>query len=251
MKWRCANDPAKRAALIAAYLVRKVSTSHVKLAASSKEESTIRKALGGRMHRVRLLVLLVVAFNLPMLGQSGNSGNSEVFGGYSLERIAGGCGTDYRCGTNDPGATTNLNGWIASMTGYVHKSLGVSAQFSGNYGSAGVTSGGGFSSVHRYAYQFGPVYTLRWHHASAFTHALFGAVSQGVSQAAINGIAPSYTAFLWSVGGGLDVKVSTSLSVRAAQIDYERHNVPVDGVGSTSTSPTNGFRYSAGVVLRF
>jgi hypothetical protein len=200
------------------------------------------------MRRVRLLVLLVVAFNLPTLGQSGNS---ELFGGYSLERIASGCGTDYRCGFNDTGATTNLNGWITSITGYVHKSLGLSAQFSGNYGSAGVASGGGLSSVHRYAYQFGPVYTFRWQRASAFTHALFGAVSQGVSQGTINGIAPSYTAFLWSVGGGLDLKVSNSLSVRAAQIDYARHNVPVGGVGSPSTSPTNGFRYSAGVVLKF
>ncbi len=201
------------------------------------------------MRTVRLLVLLVVAFNLPLLGQSGNS---ELFGGYSLERIAGGCGTDYRCGFNDTGATTDLNGWIASITGYVHKSLGLSAQFSGNYGSVGFGGGGGgLSAAHRYAYQFGPVYTFRGQHASAFTHALFGAVSQGVSQAAINGIAPSFTAFLWSVGGGLDVKVSNSLSVRAAQIDYERHNVPVGGVGSTSTSPTNGFRYSAGVVLRF
>jgi hypothetical protein len=201
------------------------------------------------MRRVRLVLLLVVAFNVPMLGQSGNS---ELFGGYSLERIAAGCGSDYRCGFNDTGATTNLNGWITSITGYLHKSLGLSGQFSGNYGSAGVASGGGgLSSVHRYAYQFGPVYTFRWQHASAFTHALFGAVSQGVSQGTINGIAPSYTAFLWSVGGGLDVKVSNSLSVRAAQIDYERHNVPVGGVGSTSTSPTNGFRYPAGVVLRF
>ena len=61
------------------------------------------------MGRLRLLVLLVVSFNLPMLGQSVKS---EVFGGYSLERIAGGCGADYRCG-NATGATTNLNGWIA------------------------------------------------------------------------------------------------------------------------------------------
>jgi hypothetical protein len=110
-----------------------------------------------------------------------------------------------------------------------------------------------FQAPHRDAYQFGPVYTFRWQRASAFTHALFGGVSQGVSQASINGPAPSYTAFIWSVGGGLDIKLSTHLLVRAAQIDYERHNVPVesDGPSASSTLPTDGFRYSAGVVLRF
>jgi len=201
------------------------------------------------MRRLRVVLLLVVAFSLPMLGQSGKT---ELFGGYSLERTAAGCGSDYRCGFNDTGATSNLNGWIASITGYLHRSLGLSAQFSGNYGSAGFGGGGGgLSSVHRYAYQFGPVYTFRWQRTSAFTHALFGGVSQGLGQAALNGRAPSYTAFIWSVGGGLDMKISDHLSLRAAQIDYERQHVPVDGLSAPSTSPTNGFRYSAGVVLRY
>jgi len=201
------------------------------------------------MRGLRLVVLMVVAFNLPMLGQTGKS---ELFGGYSLERTAGGCGTDYRCLFNDIGATTNLNGWIASITGSLHKSLGLSAQFSGNYGNAGFAGGGGgLATVHRYAYQFGPVYTFRWQRASAFTHALFGGVSQGVGQASPNGIVPSYTAFLWSVGGGLDIKLSSRLSIRAAQVDYERHHVPVEGSSSSSTSPANGFRFSAGIVLRF
>lgn len=199
----------------------------------------------GRMRRLQLAVFLVVAFNMPMLGQSDGA---ELFGGYSLERIAGGCGSDYRCGTNDTGATTNFNGWIVSVTGYFRKSLGLSGQFSGNYGNAGFGGGGGgLSNAHRYTYQFGPVYTFRWQHASAFTHALVGGVSQGVSQGTLNGIAPSYNAFLWSVGGGLDVKLSNLLWIRAAQVDYERHHVPV----YAATASTNGFRYSAGVVLKF
>jgi hypothetical protein len=197
------------------------------------------------MRRLRLVVLLVVSFNLPMLGQGGKA---ELFGGYSLERIAGGCGADYRCG-NAVGATTNLNGWIVSASGYFYKSLGLSAQFSGNYGNAGFGGADGLSTVHRYAYQFGPVYTFRWQRASAFTHALFGGMSQGVGQASINGSAPSYTAFVWSVGGGLDIKLSNRLAIRAAQIDYERHNIPANF--GQPASPTNGFRYSAGIVLRF
>lgn len=196
-----------------------------------------------------MALILVLALKLSALGQTDKG---ELFGGYSLERIAGGCGSDYRCGINDVGATENLNGWIVSTTGYFYRSLGFSAQFSGNYGNAGFGGGGGgLSSVHRYAYQFGPVYTFRWQHATAFTHALFGGVSQGVSQGTINGVAPSYNAFLWSVGGGLDLKVAKHLWARAAQVDYERHHVPADGVSAPSSVATNGFRYSAGVVLRF
>lgn len=201
------------------------------------------------MRSLRVGLLLVVAFNVPLLGQTKQS---ELFGGYSLERIAAGCGTDYRCGFN-AGGTTNINGWAVSLTGYIHKSpLGISAQFSGNYGGAGFGGGGGgLSTVHRYAYQFGPVYTFRWQRVNAFAHALFGGVTQGVSQNAPNGIAPSYTAFLWSVGGGLDYKVSNRLWIRAGQLDYERHHVPIFGSSPPSTVATNGFRYSAGVVLRF
>lgn len=201
------------------------------------------------MRRLRVVLLLLVTSSLPMLGQSERG---ELFGGYSLERIAGGCGSDYRCGINDIGGTNNLNGWIISATGYFYKSLGISSQFSGNYGYAGVSSGGGGNSnVHRYAYQFGPVFRIRLHHVSPFVHAMFGGVTQNAVQGTINGIAPSYTAFLWSAGGGVDVKLSNRLSVRAAQIDYERHNVPTEVIGGTSESSTNGLRYSAGIVLRF
>jgi len=201
------------------------------------------------MRKLQVVVLVVLFCSALMVGQSGKS---EVFGGYSLERIAGGCGTDYRC-NNNTGATTNLNGWTASLTGYLSKSFGVSAQFSGNYGNAGFAGGGGgFATVHRYAYQFGPVYTFRWQRASAFTHVLLGGISQGVIQASPNGVVQSYTSFLWSVGGGLDVKLSKRLAVRAAQIDYERHNVsPAANAPSQAGSPTNGFRYSAGIVVRF
>lgn len=199
------------------------------------------------MPRVRVVLLVAVTLHLPMLGQTAKS---ELFGGYSLERIAGGCGTDYRCGTNSPGATTNLNGWIASLTSNFYRSLGVTAQLSGNYGHSGVANGGGgLSTVQRYAFLFGPAYTFRRERTSAFAHALFGGVHQGVGQGTINGIAPSYTAFLWSVGGGLDVALSKAISVRVAQLDYERHSIP--GSFGQPGSSTNGLRYSAGVVLRF
>ena len=62
------------------------------------------------------------------------------------------------------------------------------------------------------------------------------------------------TEFLWTGGGGLDFKASRRISIRAAQLDYERQHVPVVDTGGPTPIPpvgANGLRYSAGIVLRF
>jgi hypothetical protein len=193
------------------------------------------------MRRLRIGLFLFVFFN-RLLVASAQSNPFELFGGYSFERIAPGCGSNYRCGNpNSPGAATNLNGWTASATGYFYKSLGVSAQFTGGYNGTAALS---YSTVHRYTYQFGPAYTFHVRSASIFAHALFGGVTQGSSADQ----SLSYTALLWSVGGGLDFKTARRLSIRPAQLDYERQRVPVP---SFPTISSNGLRYSAGIVLHF
>jgi hypothetical protein len=195
------------------------------------------------MRKLRVVLLVSVTCSAPMLGQTDKG---ELFGGYSFERIAPGCGSDYRCGgTADP--STNLNGWTASLTGYFYKSLGVSAQFTGNYNGTAALS---YSPVHRYTYQFGPAYAFRVRSARIFAHALFGGVTQGSSVDQTL----SYNAFLSSVGGGLDFKASSRISIRPVQLDYERQRVPVVDTGGPTPIPSigvNGLRYSAGIVLNF
>jgi hypothetical protein len=68
------------------------------------------------MRKLRAVLLVIVSCSVPMLGQTANS---ELFGGYSFERIAPGCGSNYRCGTATAGAgpAKSLNGWTASLTG--------------------------------------------------------------------------------------------------------------------------------------
>ena len=124
--------------------------------------------------RMLRVLLLVVFFSLPSLA-SAQSDQAELFGGYSLERIAPGCGSNYRCGGSTAGPATTLNGWTTSLTGFLYKSLGFSAQFTGNYNGSAALS---YSSVYRHSYQFGPVYAVRWRGTSVFAHALFGAVTQ-------------------------------------------------------------------------
>ncbi|MGC2245615.1 MAG: hypothetical protein WA609_03330 [Terriglobales bacterium] len=117
-------------------------------------------------------------------------------------------------------------------------------QFAGNYnGTAALSS----SSVNRYSYQFGPAYAVRWQRASVFAHALFG----GVTQKSSADQTLSYTSFLWSVGGGLDLKTSGRISIRPVQLDYERQSIPSDAEGGLGTVGVNGLRYSAGIVIRF
>jgi len=178
-----------------------------------------------------------------MLGQTDKA---ELFGGYSFERIAPGCGSNYRCGSPQAGPSTNLSGWATSITGYFYKSFGLSAQFTGDYNGSAALS---YATLHRYTYQFGPAYAFRLRRASIFAHALVGGVTQSSRDQGVD-----YTAFLWSVGGGLDFKVRRHLSIRPVQVDYERQHVPVVDTGGPASLPsisTNGLRYSAGIVFKF
>ncbi len=198
------------------------------------------------MRRFRIVLLLVVSFNLLSLA-SAQSDRVELFGGYSLEQISPGCGSNYRCGAtqNIPGPTVSMSGWTTSLTGFVIRSFGISAQLTGNYGTAVLSS----SHVNRYSYQFGPAYAVRWQRTSVFAHALFGGVTQSSADQGL-----SYTRFILSVGGGLDYKTSSRISFRPVQLDYERQSVPVVDTGGPTPLPSagaNGWRYSAGIVIRF
>lgn len=206
------------------------------------------------MRKLRV-VLLVVSCSAPMLGQANleQTYKGELFGGYSFEHIAPGCGSDYRCGNAGP--TANINGFAASATGYFYKSLGITAQVTGNYHGAAILS---YATVNRYTYQFGPAYSFHLGKANAFAHALLGGVSQSSSPRAtgIQSTDPSlnYRRFLWSVGGGLDWKASSRISIRVAQVDYERQSVPVVNTGGPAPIPpvgVSGLRYSAGIVWHF
>lgn len=195
------------------------------------------------MRKLPGVLLASLSCCVPMLGQTAKG---ELFGGYSFERIAPGCGSNYRC-TFSGGPAANLNGWIAAVTGPLYRSLGVSAQVTGNYnGTAALSS----STVSRYTFEFGPAYSFRVPKATAFAHALFG----GVTQTSSPDQSLHYTRFIWSLGGGLDFKASSRISIRPVQMDYEGQSVPVVDTGGVRVGPpasVSGLRYAAGVVLHF
>jgi opacity protein-like surface antigen len=193
------------------------------------------------MRKVTMLVFAAAALHAGMAAQDRTK--LEVFGGYSLERTAP-CGTGFGgcLSEGSPVPSTIFNGWDAAVTGYFYKSLGVTADFGGHYAHV-TNSGYDLGSAHRYSFLFGPAYAVRMQRASVFAHALFGEVSEGNPNRTV---VMDYTKFMWALGGGLDVNLSRNFAVRPVQLEYERN-----GVESFGTQSTNGFRYSAGIVVKF
>jgi len=150
---------------------------------------------------------------------------AEIFGGYQYTRVNPGNGIN----------GINLNGWNAAVSGYFTKYIGISADFSGIYGSPfGV-------STHVYPYMFGPVVRIpNSSKIQPFVHALFGAAHINASAVGLSG---SDNSFAWAAGGGLDVNVNHRFAVRLGQFDFLQTRFVDD--------TQNNFRYSAGIVIKF
>jgi opacity protein-like surface antigen len=130
---------------------------------------------------------------------------AEVFGGYSW---AGG----------------DFHGWNASVTGNVNRWFGLTADLGGHY-SDGEPAEVVRERQRAHSVMFGPRFSLRRKHATPFAYALFGGVRfrTELSAPALNFFASGEdTGFDMALGGGLDVKVSRRVSVRAFQLDYMR-----------------------------
>jgi len=196
----------------------------------------------------RLCVLLcLIAAGVP----AQDTPKAEIFGGYSYQH--------WNSGT--PFGGINLNGWNASVTGNVNAWLGVTADFSGHYGSPQTVK------TSRHAFLFGPRLTYRGHDKiSPFAHVLFGGVRAhrgttppGPTGSPLPQLAPvSETAFGLALGGGVDYKASSRVAIRLIQADYllTRFDQPSGIVCITFPCPTtvNGtqhnVRLSFGVVWR-
>lgn len=175
---------------------------------------------------------------------------AELFGGYSYSRVQAGSGL----------SGINLNGWNASITGNVNSWFGVTADFSGHYGSPSGTK------VNRHSFLFGPRLTFRGHDkVNPFVHVLFGGV-RGHRSITPAGPPPplpqlppvSETAFGMVLGGGMDVKVGNNFAIRVVQADYllTRFDQPSGIFCITVPCPTtiqgtqHNLRLSFGIVWR-
>ena len=185
------------------------------------------------MRKVVLLTALLGLFSLLAVAQE--TPKAEVFGGYQFTHIG------------SSGASENLNGWNASVTGNFNKHLGVAGDFSGSYKTISGVSG------RLYTYTFGPVVSLN--HGGTFNpfvHALFGgahlsgsASFQGVSAGA------STNGFTMMMGGGVDAKIAPRIAVRLFQADWVYYHFGDLQAAAGTSNFSKNVRVSTGIVFRF
>ena len=194
---------------------------------------------------MRLTILVFAVCSVLTLGvRQAAAQNGELFGGYSYVRGSVPVTSSLVCSLPGCVATTttdhpNLNGWELAATIKPGTWLGITADFSGHYGSVGS------SSTHLQTYLFGPKLALPGP-VSPFVHVLIGAahetVGTGTTSAGIT-VPTSGNAFALALGGGIDVKLIPFVSLRAIQIDY----LLTTFNSNTQSQP----RVSVGLVLKF
>jgi outer membrane protein with beta-barrel domain len=169
------------------------------------------------------LALLVSLVSLAAFAQEGgNTPKAEIFGGYQYTRFDGG---------------VNANGWNTSLTGNLNNWFGIAADFSGAY----KTQNG--VSFNNYTYTFGPVISYR--HNDKFTPFAHFLAGGNHASASISGVGSgSDNGFAMMFGGGLDVKASQHLALRAVQFDWL-------SLHSNGASDNNNMRISTGILFRY
>jgi hypothetical protein len=175
------------------------------------------------MRRTVGLAVLLGIFTLAAFAQEGmqSAPKAEIFGGYQYTRFDGGL---------------NANGWNSSLTGNLNHWFGVAADFSGAYKSQ---NGASFSN---YTYTFGPVVSYRHNETfTPFVHFLAGGSHGKLS---FNGVSSSGNGFAMMFGGGMDVKATRRVALRAIQFDWL-------SLHSNGATDNNNMRISTGLLLRY
>jgi Outer membrane protein beta-barrel domain len=170
------------------------------------------------VRRLSFLLGLVFLFSMTAHAQS-SEGKFDLFGGYSYLRL-------------DSTPTTNMNGFDVSGQYKVTDWLGGVADLSGNYRFSSSDT----TSASLYTFLVGPQITRTRGRLSPFAHVLVGFAHFG-------GGGVTSSSFSVALGGGIDAKLTHSLSWRVIQADYLR-------TGFVGLSQNN-VRASTGIVLRF
>ena len=187
------------------------------------------------MRVAAIVVPLALILAIPLRGQV-DYPKAETFAGYSFSHTS----------FNTIGH--NLNGWGGSVSATGTRYIGVTADFSGNYGSqtyAIPCPAPGCppqtSRVSVYHFLGGPRFTRRTHDGTLFAHALVGIVDRRAA-------APGNQAeFAMGFGGGADMVLGGRLAYRIFQADY----IPAKRSSTYGGGWDNEFRIQTGIVFTF
>jgi hypothetical protein len=201
------------------------------------------------MKNLGWIVLVAVASLIPISAHAQSVptvSNYTVMGGFTSVRNRFDYGPP---GSLAPGPAFYVSGWEASIERELGLGFGIVADFSQQHGTA---SGGPFvgSQQENQTFAlFGPEFSLRAaHRVIPFAHVLFGPSYGTVFLEYVNGPFPSTTKafeFTTAVGGGLDIKITGPVWIRAVQVDYLHTKTDFNGDHATQ------MRISAGIAFRF
>ncbi len=188
------------------------------------------------MKRLLTYLIFVLLFASALAPES--LGQVELFGGYSYLKLNGE-------GSN----SQNLNGWEAGVSAHLIGPLALEADYSNHYGSSPTTA----TVVPEFTELYGPRFEMfRFPRIAPFVHGLFGA-AHGIQYfnlgagCKVGEPCPlgrtTENGFAMAFGGGLNIKATHHIWIRAFQVDYLR--------SAFNNSSQNDVRVSAGLVLRF
>jgi hypothetical protein len=201
------------------------------------------------MKNLAWIVLVVLGSLLP-IGAHAQSvlsvPNYTAFGGFTSVRNRFVYGPP---GSLAPGPVFYVNGWEAAIERELGLGIGIVADFSQQYGSR---SGGPFRGSQQENQTFalfGPQFSLRaGHRVIPFAHVLLGEGYGTLFLEYVNGPFPSNIKgfeFTSAVGGGVDIKITAPVWIRAAQVECLHANNDFAGDHATQ------MRISAGISFRF
>ncbi len=177
----------------------------------------------------KLSLLVAFAVLVPVALNAQDFPKAEVFGGYRL--------------IHEEDLT--LHGFGVAVEGNISRNFGIVGDF--GLGMKSVTEYGVDVDMKEFTFMGGPRYSYRTDKARVFVHALFGGtrVSGGSDYQGIS-VGASSTGFSMAFGGGVDISLSKTISIRPAQLDLLTSRWSIMGESGWG----NQLRYSAGVVFK-
>jgi opacity protein-like surface antigen len=209
--------------------------------------------------RNALVLGIVLLFAIPAFAQD-DQGKFELSGNFSY--------VHWNPAKNYSNSV-NLFGGGASIAYFLTQSIGIKGEFLGygsqnNYINVPTAEGNSVivASGNLVTYMFGPVIKKRSGTFQPYANILLGGAHSSLfanlatAEHGTLGASPSGNAFAMAAGGGLDIKVSHSISLRAAEVDYlltrfNAFNGQTVAPPFFSTHNQNNFRLVTGIVFSF
>jgi opacity protein-like surface antigen len=155
----------------------------------------------------------------------------------------------------------SIHGYGISAQYNANKVFGVVGEWTATHGKSGpysLAQGGRIYQIPEVdtrfqTLMFGPRISGRTKPVTVFGHWLVGAATNKLDDdiGAYNYNSFTKWQFAMAIGGGVDINVSKSVAIRAAQFDWVPVHSSLDEVSSSTKTFWNNVRYQAGVVFKF